>query len=390
MVMTRQIGYCTNVHANANLLRTRENLARHALSVKQSFSPDNPMGIGLWLSAQAADELIAENGVSEFAEWLNDVGLVPFTFNGFPFGDFHQPIVKHRVYQPTWFEPDRLDYTLKLVRIMNGLLPDGLEGSISTLPISWPDPKLTDQQWSTVTSQLVRVANELAELESNTGRLIHVCLEPEPGCVLQRSRDMVDLFENQLLRQPGVDEDIVRRHLRVCHDICHAFVMFESQADVWQAYRNAGISVGKVQVSSAICIRFDEIDAGEREKALTQLVSFAEDRYLHQTMVRSSPEATPRFYEDLPLALKTLDGHSPEQGEWRVHFHVPIYLDTFGYLRASKDAVLECLGAARSSPGVTHFEVETYAWGVLPDELQVPNLADGIAKEMRWFEDQLG
>jgi hypothetical protein len=388
--MKHHVGYCTNVHANANLQRTRENLAAYALAVKASFSPREPMGIGLWLSAQAANELIAAGGVAEFAEWLSEVGLVPFTFNGFPFGDFHQPVVKHRVYQPTWFEPERLDYTLKLIQIMDGLLPAGQEGSISTLPISWPEPRLTDQQWATAAVQLVRVADKLAQLERETGRRIHVCLEPEPGCVLQRSHDMVDLFENHLLRQPGVNEDVVRRHLRVCHDICHAVVMFESQASVWQTYRDAGIRVGKVQVSSAICVRFDEIEPKDREQALLQLASFAEDRYLHQTMVRSAPDADPQFYEDLPLALRAFAGQTPGRGEWRVHFHVPIYLDAFGYLHASKDAIGECLRAARSSPDVTHFEVETYAWGVLPDELQVPHLADGIAREMQWFRDQLG
>ena len=387
--MSYQIGYCTNVHANANLQRTRENLAEHALAVKQSFSPTDPMGIGLWLSAQAADELIAADGIAEFAEWLVEVGLVPFTFNGFPYGDFHQPVVKHRVYEPTWADPERLDYTLKLTQIMDGLLPSGQEGSISTLPIAWPHPALSESHWFAITSHLIQLSNELARLESETGRLIHVCLEPEPGCVLQRSHDMVRLFQDRLLRHPDADEDTVRRHLRVCHDICHAVVMFEPQADAWQTYRDAGIGVGKVQVSSAVCVRFDEIAATERANALAQLASFAEDRYLHQTTVRSAPDTAPQFYDDLPLALAALDGQGPDRGEWRVHFHVPIYLDAFGYLHASKQAVLDCLRAAQSSPDVTHFEVETYAWGVLPAELQMPKLADGIAKEMHWFRDQL-
>ena len=209
-----QIGYCTNVHANANLQRTRENLTRYALAVKRSVSADRPMGIGLWLSAQAADELLAAGGVGEFSDWLADNGLVPFTFNGFPYGDFHQPVVKHRVYEPTWWQPQRLDYTLKLIDIMHGVLPDGSEGSISTMPIAWPEPALSNGQWEKVTAQLLHVADRLGRLESETGRLIHLCLEPEPGCVLQRSSDMVDLFENRLLITSDVDEQLVRRHLR--------------------------------------------------------------------------------------------------------------------------------------------------------------------------------
>src|SRR4051794_8818385 len=92
---TVQVGYCTNVHAGAGLDQTRANLERYALAVKRLASPDRPMGVGLWLSAPAARQLLEERRVGEFAAWLREVGLVPFTLNGFPFGDFHQPVVKH-------------------------------------------------------------------------------------------------------------------------------------------------------------------------------------------------------------------------------------------------------------------------------------------------------
>ena len=45
----------------------------------------------------------------------------------------------------------------------------------------------------------------------------------------------------------------------------------------------------------------------------------------------------------------------------------------------------ECLAAAREMSDCRHFEVETYAWGVLPAELRQPDLAAGIADEMRWL-----
>ena len=53
-------GYCTNVHAGATLEATRANLERHALAVKERYSPDRPMGVGLWLSAKAAEELVSQ------------------------------------------------------------------------------------------------------------------------------------------------------------------------------------------------------------------------------------------------------------------------------------------------------------------------------------------
>src|SRR5262245_13729652 len=95
------LGYCTNVHAGSNLAETRTNLQKHALRVKELYSPTAPMGIGLWLSAASARELVQTKQVEAFAGWLGEQGLLPYTFNGFPYGDFHQQVVKHRVYEPT-------------------------------------------------------------------------------------------------------------------------------------------------------------------------------------------------------------------------------------------------------------------------------------------------
>ena len=107
-----RIAYCTNVHAGSNLSETRDNLNRFAVKVKDRYSPDHVMGVGLWLSDQASAAL-ADNpsDMDDFAQFLRNAGLSPFTFNGFPFGNFHQEVVKKDVYLPTWFESDRLRYT---------------------------------------------------------------------------------------------------------------------------------------------------------------------------------------------------------------------------------------------------------------------------------------
>jgi hypothetical protein len=376
---TVQVGYCTNVHAGTGLEQARANLERFALGVKRAFRPEGPMGVGLWLSAAAAHQLLQrERGVTELGDWLARHGLVPFTLNGFPHGDFHQRVVKHRVYQPTWWEPARLEYTLDLITILDGILPPGMEGSISTLPICWGWPKPDVEELRACSSALRRVADRLAQLEQETGRLIYLCLEPEPGCLLQLSTDVVHFFDFPL----GAD-DRLRRYLRVCHDVCHAAVMFEEQAEVLARYRSAGVRVGKVQVSAAVGLDLGNTPPGDRPAALKQLAEFAEDRYLHQTTVRTGTTPSPRFFEDLPAALQAL---GQTTGEYRVHFHVPIYLQRFGKLQALQRPILDCLEALE--PGeVRHFEVETYAWGVLPDELRQPDLSAGIAQEMSWFAD---
>jgi sugar phosphate isomerase/epimerase len=382
--MQLQVGYCTNVHAGSTWPAARENLALHALAVKAAVRPHSAMGVGLWLSAEAARGLLAE-GMDEAKAWLDEVGLLPFTFNGFPYGDFHQPVVKHRVYHPTWWEDSRRDYTLDLIEIQHALLPPGMEGSISTLPIAWSEPSPSDEQLHAAARRLREVAARLARLEAEEGRLISVCLEPEPGCYLQRSADVVRFFEDYLL-SPG-SETAIRRHLRVCHDVCHAAVMFEKQADVLRRFHDAGIEVGKVQISAAIGVPLDRAGAEERQAMLAQLLRFAEDRYLHQTVVRA--RGADRFFEDLPQALAAHADPAAASDPWRIHFHVPIYLARFGALETTQEEIIRCLAAARDLSRVGHFEVETYAWSVLPEELQQPRLSDGIAEELRWFDGAL-
>ena len=54
-------------------------------------------------------------------------------------------------------------------------------------------------------------------------------------------------------------------------------------------------------------------------------------------------------------------------------------------LQTTQDDIRSCLQAVDHQPDLQHFEVETYAWSVLPKELQQAELADGIALEMQWF-----
>jgi hypothetical protein len=378
-----QIGYCTNVHAGADLATTRANLERYALAVKSRVSPGGPMGVGLWLSANSAATLLREKRVEEFRDWLGEVGLVPYTFNGFPHGDFHSDVVKHRVYHPMWSDVDRVSYTINLIDIQHALLPAGMAGTISTLPIAWGNPKPSDVDLGVAAIMLGNVMGHLHDLEQRTGRLITLCLEPEPGCVLQRSEDVVQFFRNDLWLLGN--EETARRYIRVCHDVCHAVVMCESQADVFRAYRDAGIAVGKVQVSSAVVTpSFDNATDEQRANSLAQLAEFREPRYLHQTTVQSSAGEY-AFHEDLWLALQSVADPRQARGTWRVHFHVPIYLERFGHLLASRGDIRECLKAAKQYSDVKHFEVETYAWGVLPPELRQPDLAAGIADELNWY-----
>ena len=384
------LAYCTNVHAGADLETTVAELERHAAAVRRLLDPADSLGLGLWFSARTAAELRGDpQQLASFARWLEANRLVPVTFNGFPFGDFHRDVVKHDVYRPPWWDEPRFAYTCDLVELIDALLPPDLAGTISTLPIGWPTD-VADRAESLRLSAtwLARLADRLSEKERATGRRIVVCLEPEPGCLLQRAGDVVDFFERYLDRVPGTKPSLLRRHLGVCHDTCHSAVMFEPQREAIEQYREAGIAIAKVQLSSALRlpIAATESESTTASAGTAQLREFAEDRYLHQTVHRRA-SGDMSFFEDLPQALDAASRSAA--GEWRTHFHVPIYLESLEALQTTQSDIVEFLSAIE--PGeVLQYEVETYAWNVLPTALQRASLAEGIADELRWVRDRFG
>jgi sugar phosphate isomerase/epimerase len=372
-----RIAYCTNVHAGPDVESTERNLLEHAVRVRELSGTRGLLPVGLWLSAIAAGQLERRDDVRALRDRLLEAGIAVVTLNGFPFIDFHDHAIKHAVYEPHWARPERLAYTLRLANILVDLLPDDVrDASISTVPIGWR-PTFTNEGCGAsvgiAAAQLEAVVAHLRRIERETGVRLHVDLEPEPGCLLDRAEHVVALFDEALGRTPDA-----RRHLGVCHDICHSAVMFEEQAAALELYRRNGIRVGKVQVSSAI-------EADGSRSALAALARFDEPKYLHQTVVRLDSGEL-RFHEDLRPALGM-----PPKGVFRTHFHVPIHLEAIaldeGVLRTTRGEIDACLAALE--PDETRvLEIETYAWPVLPESIRPATLAEGIAAEVRWLRER--
>ncbi|MEM9752718.1 MAG: metabolite traffic protein EboE [Planctomycetota bacterium] len=383
------LGYCTNVHPGRTLNEVKAQLDTHAVAVRRRLAlGDGRLGVGLWFSADVARELDPQSQghgpAWDFKRWLEDRGLACFTLNGFPYGHFHGDVVKHAVYEPDWRTSERRDYTLALIRILDTLLPPGQMGSISTLPIGW-GPMDDDAETLAWIDPLLDVVDALVDLYDATSRCIHLNLEPEPGCYIEDTATLDDAFhllEETYIRNGG-DAQTLRGHLRPCLDVCHSAVMFEPTTHLLEWSRRTGFRVGKVQISSAPRIRMarDPDKRGAQLHALKQLV---EPRYLHQTSRghggRNRLEA---FFEDLPEALAADETHPTEQ-EWRVHFHVPVHLASLGPLQTTRQHIEKLLQAIRPDDGIEHFEVETYAWDVLPIEHRPATLAESIAEELSW------
>ncbi len=400
-----KIAYCTNVHPGSDLAGVQKNLATYTLAVRKSLVEsgawqfDEELGIGLWLADSAASEAMQGDNRERLADWLKEHQLVPFTLNGFPQSNFHQKVVKHRVYEPTWWNPDRFAYTQRLIQILDRLLPRGELGSISTLPIAWSAPKPTHDQLLRAADHFKQIAIELDRLLQTQHREIVIAIEPEPGCAITDGPSMRLFFEQYLLND--AHRDIVARHLTVCHDVCHAAVMRENQAEELAAYRQFGIRIGKIQVSSAIEIDWSSTPIPNRTTAFQHLVRFAEDRYLHQTTVVDRPGNRVVLHEDLPELIGSVRDPELLDGTWRVHFHVPIFLPTAGPLNTTQSDIATCLAAIAGestkasnlqgrSSFTGHLEVETYAWSVLPESHRGASLAEDIASELRYLRALVG
>lgn len=394
-----RFGYCTNVHAGTSIEEAKANLLRYASDVRSAHCPEHDLPLGLWLSENAAMGLIDGQQVQDFGNWLAEHHFRPYTFNGFPQGDFHQPIVKHAVYEPTWCCQSRARYTTCLAEILAAILPEGATGSISTLPLGWPHAPWHAENFKDAADNLLQVAKALHRIHQEHGRDIILAIEPEPGCVLNTAEEIVDFFEHFLFSGP--DANLARRYIGVCHDICHSSVMFEPQVEALELYRQAGVRIGKVQVSSAVHVPWDQVvgDAALQATLLQQLGTFDEPKYLHQT-TRCTPKGELlELAEDLNLALSQwIDASLLPTQPWRIHFHVPIFVNQFGALATSQSDIHEATRylelhanyPCNDAPWFTgHYEVETYAWPVLPDSLAESQLSSGIARELAYFDTVL-
>ncbi len=194
--------YCSNIHPGESWQETFDNLKKYTSEVRKQLTKRD-FGIGLRLSNVASIELLEGNRLKDFQSWLQSENMYVFTINGFPFGQFHQERVKDKVHSPDWTTTERLDYTKRLFQILSELLPEGLDGGVSTSPISYkwwhPDTLSLESAKSKACDHLAELIVYLVNLKKNTGKSLHLDMEPEPDGILETTTEFVDFFNQYLL-----------------------------------------------------------------------------------------------------------------------------------------------------------------------------------------------
>ncbi|MEY4510983.1 MAG: hypothetical protein RLZZ450_3105 [Pseudomonadota bacterium] len=405
--------YCSNIHPGESWAETLSNVRLEATKVKRRLRREAPFALGLRLSARAADELCTRAGaLAEFKDELVQLGMYTFTLNGFPYGTFHGSPVKAAVYRPDWRDPARVAYTEQLIQILSALLPSGTAGSISTVPVGFRAELGERSVLDRCVANLLHCAGQLWRAHELSGVDIALAIEPEPACYLETTGEAVAFFERELLSPQALGalakdlrvdvrraEQVVRTHVGLCFDTCHAAVEFEDAREAVGSIAAAGVRIGKVQATTGLHV--EPVDAVR----LAALRSFADPIYLHQVVAlrkhgeggtdedddvgRDAVGAAPRLlrFVDLDDAFASVEAGDARC--WRVHYHVPVFERAIPPFTNTQSFLHEALAAVVEGELCEQFEVETYTWSVLPPAHRTRELSEMIALELSWVEREL-
>ncbi len=389
---TLWLGYGMNVHPGGEAQATMEAVRTTVVPLKARLGVDGPFGLAVRWSAAGCRQLLSEPAVFDaFVALLQAYDLRVFTGNAFVHGDFHGRALKDEVYRPDWGDDARGDYTVQFAEVLGrlgkaGLGPDG-PMSLSTSPLSWKGWAQDEDDRVRQREQLIRVAVGLWGVERAYGQRVELALEPEPGCSIETTPELLAAFaalraQAEQMRSDGsLGRVEAESFLGACYDVCHQAVAWEDAEASLHAIHAAGIGIGKLQASCALELADPHDDGGR-----AALARFDEPVYLHQVGARDD-DGTLHMASDLPAVLD--DPAWRARGPWRSHFHVPVFRDVLvGGLRTTRPELERALRAAVRAGLTRHIEVETYTWDVLPEAEKEAgsgfDLVDALEHELRW------
>lgn len=413
-----QLAYCSNVHPGESLAEVTSTITKKLNAVRNQRQLTR-MASGLWLSNLAINQLHSNNDEHAlFSAALQSANIKITSLNGFPYGNFHQKVVKQAVYLPSWAEVERLEYAKQLAQFLAHELDvnyahtvinhDGTStpyGAISTLPLGYAKGWTAEHTVKAV-DHLLELALFLEQLELKTGKRIVFGIEMEPDCVLESTPQLVRFFQQSLLphaQQQGVEKARILRYIGCCYDTCHQAVMFENPDDSLTRITNAGINICKIQISNAV-----EVKLTNELQIETLCALFNDSKFLHQCKLKSANQNDIAIADLTADELKSaLKRHQQGQQshpnkvplECTIHYHVPIHLSELaaepalaGALLSTQQAIKDTLDFLQAHPKLMpYLEIETYTWLQMLKQSDSPQaeLIDGLTDEFIWLERQL-
>ena len=386
--------YSTLVHPGDDWEQMWTSLNTYVPKVKERIAGNQRFGVSLRLSASSAQTLAGSAAERDkLKKFLGDNNMYLYTVNAFPYGAFKGTVVKEQVYEPDWRSEERTRYTINVADILADVAPDDIAPSIQTAPLGFKPRVTGDDVVASYTEHVLRVVAHLVAIEAKTGCTVQLGLEPEPFCFLETTDETVDYFADHLYSGAAAEKlatlahipvseahGALRRHLGVVYDICHQAVEYEDIAQSLQKLTDAGIPIFKLQEAAALHV--PEVT----QAAVDTLKRYAKTIYLTQTMEKRNGKLNRFLNLDDAIAAYEKD---PGPREWRIHIHVPVFLDDLGQFRTTRFAIADALRFHKQRPLSRQLEIETYTWDMLPDSLKTGDIVEYVCREIDWVRGQL-
>lgn len=387
--------YSTLVHPADDWDQIWHSLNTYVPKVKERFAGNKRFGVSLRLSAKSAETLVnSPADRAKLKKFLDDNNMYLYTVNAFVYGHFKGELVKEQVYEPDWRSEERTQYTMNVASVVADVAPKDVMPSIQTSPLGFK-PRVTGQDVvDSYTTNVLRVARHLVDLEAKTGVTVTLGLEPEPYCFLETTDETVDYFTNHLYAGKSVEKfakmsglpiaeamAALRRHVGIVYDICHLAVEYEDITESLQKLVDAGVPIVKLQEAAALHI--PEVT----QAAIDTLKRYSKTIYLTQTIEKKDGKLTK--YLNVDDAIADWEKNPGGKREWRTHIHVPVFLDDLGQFRTTRFAIADALEFHKLKPLSRHLEVETYTWDMLPDSLKTGDIVEYVCRELEWVRGQL-
>ena len=389
--------YCTNIHPGETWDEVRANLERHLPAGEaRGSAPTRPFGVGLRLSAVAARDARPSP-----ARWRSSrtscaaQRLYVFTINGFPYGPFHGTrgeggrlpagLARRgaaRVHEPARRPAGAAAAGRRRTRRQHQHGARGLSsaarghrgGRGARSPSSCCATRPT---WC----QLERAPGGASC--SRSSRSPAACSRPSTRpCAFFRAAPAFGGGGGAPRRTHRPRRG--RRGRRRCGAISASASTSATPRSssriprqCLRALAAAGIRIAKMQVTAGLRIpRVDRRDGRRAASARRRRLPAPGGRAQRG---RPAPLRRPRRRARIAAAWRQRDS------EWRVHFHVPVFLEALERLRHHAGVRPRGAGPAPAAQAVSpHLEVETYTWSVLPRNASaVRPVEEAIARELR-------
>ncbi len=179
------ITYCSNIFKNNDISELFKNLNNYNKELKKYNN------LSICISNKIINELNEKKYIKYILTWNRINKKTISLINGFVYKKFHQKIIKENIYYPDWTKKERLTFTSDIIFFSQKINKTSKLCGISTLPITY-SPWIKNNIKYNVKKCInffFEILKILIKIKKYKNILIHIDIEPEPFCLLEKCND---------------------------------------------------------------------------------------------------------------------------------------------------------------------------------------------------------